>query len=95
LVPGYFDDANSPQLHCTILKTIGGPGGRRVPFSYREILASAAFRAIGGDASARGPKPVDLGVWDVDEVQICQMGSHGPENEYISCGGISVSPPQA
>ncbi|KAF7978418.1 hypothetical protein HWV62_580 [Athelia sp. TMB] len=27
---------------------------------------------------------VDLGVWEVGEVQICEMGSHGPEDEYPS-----------
>jgi activating signal cointegrator complex subunit 1 len=37
-----------------------------------------------------GPRAVDLGAWDVDEVQICEMGSHGPENEYVSCGGVSL-----
>jgi activating signal cointegrator complex subunit 1 len=34
--------------------------------------------------------PVDLGTWDVDEVQICAMGSHGPEGEYVSCGAITL-----
>ncbi|KZP33099.1 hypothetical protein FIBSPDRAFT_847711 [Athelia psychrophila] len=35
-------------------------------------------------ARGRGvPVPVDLGVWEVGEVQICEMGSHGPEGEYV------------
>lgn len=32
--------------------------------------------------------PVNLGVFIVEEVQLWVMGSHGPNNEYISCGGI-------
>ena len=34
--------------------------------------------------------PVDLGVWDVDEIQICEMGSRGPEGEYIRADGCSL-----
>jgi activating signal cointegrator complex subunit 1 len=65
--------------------------GRRQPFSYPAVLASPAFCAIGGVPSTMvGPRAVDLGAWDVDEVQICEMGSHGPENEYVSCGGVSL-----
>lgn len=32
----------------------------------------------------------DLGVYSVDEVQICLMGSSGPEGEYVSVGGIRL-----
>ena len=31
---------------------------------------------------------VNLGVFTVEEIQLWVMGSHGPNNEYISCGGI-------
>jgi hypothetical protein len=31
---------------------------------------------------------VNLGVFIVEEIQLWIMGSHGPNNEYISCGGI-------
>ena len=30
---------------------------------------------------------VNLGVFVVKEIQLWVMGSHGPNNEYISCGG--------
>ena len=30
---------------------------------------------------------VNLGVFVVEEIQLWVMGSHGPNNEYISCGG--------
>jgi activating signal cointegrator complex subunit 1 len=33
---------------------------------------------------------VDFGAWAVSEIQLCEMGSHGPENEYISCASIPV-----
>jgi len=36
------------------------------------------------------PASVDFGVWEVDEIQICQMGSHGPDGEYVSCGGVMI-----
>lgn len=44
-------------------------------------------------AARRGKKPiaVDLGKWVVDEVQICQMGSWGPEGEYVCVGRISLN----
>ena len=38
----------------------------------------------------RGPISVDFGTWDIDEVQICEMGSHGPEGEYVCVGKISL-----
>ena len=31
---------------------------------------------------------VNLGDFLVEEIQLWIMGSHGPNNEYISCGGI-------
>lgn len=33
---------------------------------------------------------IDLGEYDVDEVQICLMGSSGAEGEYVSVGGIRL-----
>lgn len=34
------------------------------------------------------PLPVALGTYRVREVQLWEMGSHGPNNEYVSHGGI-------
>ena len=31
---------------------------------------------------------VNLGVFAVEEIQLWVMGSHGPNNEYVSCGGV-------
>lgn len=33
---------------------------------------------------------IDLGVYDVDKVQTCLMGSSGSEGEYVSIGGIRL-----
>ena len=55
----------------------------------------AADQAHKGKAKERGPRRrnpvrVDLGTWDIDEVQICEMGSHGPEGEYVCVGKIAL-----
>ena len=89
------------QLHLTILNTTHRKPrprhGRPEAFSYSEILNSPASQAIttssASTSSGDGQKTViqvDFGTYDVDEVQICEMGSHGPENEYVSCGGIVI-----
>ncbi|KAG2081773.1 kinase A anchor protein [Suillus cothurnatus] len=39
----------------------------------------------------RDPVKVDFGTWKVDEIQICEMGSYGPEGEYVSCGCCSLA----
>lgn len=54
---------------------------------------SVVFDTTVDGAARRGKKPiaVDLGNWVVDEVQICQMGSWGPEGEYVCVGRISLN----
>jgi activating signal cointegrator complex subunit 1 len=32
----------------------------------------------------------DFGTWAVSEIQLCKMGSHGPQNEYISVASVPV-----
>jgi hypothetical protein len=41
-------------------------------------------------SSMMGAQAVDFGTWDVDEIQVCKMGSYGPEGEYVRCGGCSL-----
>ena len=36
------------------------------------------------------PLPVDLGIWDVDEIQLWVMGSRDSEGRYVSCGGVEL-----
>jgi len=40
----------------------------------------------------RGPYGISLGVGVANEIQICEMGSYGPEGEYVSVGGFSLVP---
>ncbi|KAH9913462.1 kinase A anchor protein, partial [Epithele typhae] len=85
-------------LHCTIVNTIyRKPRPKeRIPFSYPSILASTALRARLANAgtstsSQRGPIAVDFGTWEVNELQICEMGSWGPEGEYVAAARVSLS----
>jgi len=97
-----IDERRPLKLHCTVINT-SHRKGRRQPFSYADVLASSAFRGIeqqveagqnevGGAQATRGKKPIaiDLGEWSVDELQICEMGSWGPEGEYVAVGKIPL-----
>ena len=75
---------------------------QRLPFSYVAILDSPAFAEIEvaetgaptfGRGTVRGKRPisVNLGDWVIDEVQICEMGSWGPEGEYVCVGRIPLT----
>ncbi|KAI0693612.1 AKAP7 2'5' RNA ligase-like domain-containing protein [Cerioporus squamosus] len=93
---GLLIDENRPlKLHCTVVNTIyRKPRPRfRQPFSYPSILTSEAVESVlvqdeivdateADKTLKKGPIKVDLGEWDIDEVQICEMGSWGPEGEY-------------
>ncbi|KIP10739.1 hypothetical protein PHLGIDRAFT_48278, partial [Phlebiopsis gigantea 11061_1 CR5-6] len=86
------DAARLKHLHCTVLNTTyrrPRPLARQ-PFSYAAALSSTAFRSVEqphaiSDNTTRGrqPIPVNFGEWTVDEIQICKMGSWGPEGEYV------------
>jgi activating signal cointegrator complex subunit 1 len=99
------DEKRNLKLHCTIINTTyrrPRPRGARIPFAFTEIRGSAALNTLlpGGSAtmSASGaqfrtrhePLKVDLGSWAVDEVQICRMGSWGPEKEYVAEARCSI-----
>jgi len=76
---GFIRDRRPLKLHCTILNTTyRRPRGRgpRQPFSYGSLLASTAAQAIvQGETDPRRPVRVDFGTWDVEEIEICKMGS--------------------
>lgn len=89
------------QLHCTVLNTIyRKPRSKeRIPFSFSAIkAASEALEGIGGgmNASVGGamttlePLSVNCGEWELDEIQICEMGSWGAEGEYVRVGGCML-----
>jgi len=91
-----IDEHRPLKLHCTIINTVYRKprSTRRQPFSYTSVVTSAALQAIRkGDSipsmHQRKSVPVDLGIWDVNEIQICEMGSYGPQGEYVTCGGCS------
>ncbi|KAH7924975.1 hypothetical protein BV22DRAFT_1105190 [Leucogyrophana mollusca] len=96
---GFVLDRRPLKLHCTVINTSHRrprPKGARQPFSYKALLTSTGGQAIlrqpSGQLDYCHPVKVDFGSWEVDEVQICEMGSCGPEGEYVSCGGCSLVP---
>jgi len=118
---GFILDDRPLKLHCTVINTVYRKpkprDGKRMPFSYRELLNSSWFfpqssshpygSVVEGSTAAaetslsRSPvafstsasdrlKNVDFGIWDIEEAQICEMGSWGTEGEYISVGSIPL-----
>ncbi len=52
-----------------------------MPFSYTDILGSAAYQAI--------QQQNGFGEYDVQRVELWEMGSHQePNNEYVSDGYV-------
>lgn len=101
---GYVLGNRPLKLHCTVLNTIyRKPRGKiRQPFSYASVLNSSALRSIAIERSetanvvepqapTRGPMRVNLGEWDVEDIQICEMGSWGPEGEYVCIGRCGLT----
>ncbi|KAJ7828019.1 kinase A anchor protein [Mycena olivaceomarginata] len=95
---GFVEEAARPAvLHCTLINA-SHRKPRRMPrtFSYREIFDRASVDASSPTTSEPPPASgdrsikVDFGSWAVSEIQLCRMGSHGPENEYISVGSLPV-----
>ncbi|KAF7297592.1 hypothetical protein MKEN_01382000 [Mycena kentingensis (nom. inval.)] len=90
---GFITEATRPPvLHCTLINA-SHRKPRRDPktFSYREIFDIAAQpRPEAADNDKPKHIPVDFGSWLASEIQLCVMGSHGPENEYVSCGALPL-----
>lgn len=102
---GFIEESPRPSvLHCTLINA-SHRKPRRIPrsFSYREIFdrasvvqrlpveqtdSSNANRSLSPPGVGREVR-VDFGTWAVSEIQLCEMGSHGPENEYVSCASVS------
>lgn len=91
---GFIQERRPLKLHCTILNTSHRKPHRR-PFSYNAMLASPVIREFVHTPleahDFRDPVKVEFGTWSVDEIQICKMGSYGPEGEYVSCGSCSLA----
>ncbi|KAG2047941.1 hypothetical protein BDR06DRAFT_896414, partial [Suillus hirtellus] len=91
---GFIQDRRPLKLHCTLLNTSYRKPSRQ-PFSYNAILMSPFIREFVRTPleshDFRDPVKVEFGTWSVDEIQICKMGSYGPEGEYVSCGCCSLA----
>ncbi|KAI1783327.1 AKAP7 2'5' RNA ligase-like domain-containing protein [Ganoderma leucocontextum] len=101
---GLLVDEDRPlKLHCTVLNTIyRKPRTKsRLPFSYQSVLASEALKtnlvqkerveSSEADIGKKGSIHVNFGEWAVDEIQICEMGSWGPEGEYVAVARESLA----
>lgn len=98
---GIMQDDRPLKLHCTVVNTIYRKprSKKRVPFSFGQIKTSKALADIlvvdsepqKQDAKDKALR-VDLGTWEVDEVQLCEMGSHDEEGAYVRIGGVSLRP---
>lgn len=88
---GFIQDRRPLKLHCTIINTSYRRPYRQ-PFSYNAILTSSFIgQFVHTRHDFRDPVKVELGTWSVDEIQICKLGSYGPEGEYVSCGCCSLA----
>ncbi|KAJ6573484.1 AKAP7 2'5' RNA ligase-like domain-containing protein [Mycena vulgaris] len=90
---GFIEDSPRPSvLHCTLINA-SHRKPRRMPrtFSYPEIFDRVSVddsrRPSETLALSGAPRPlvqqdrevrVDFGAWAVSEIQLCEMGSHGP-----------------
>lgn len=52
-----------------------------MPFSYADILASTAYNTV---------HTAGFGTYDIRRIELLRMGSYGPNNEYVSCGGTEL-----
>ncbi|KIK68595.1 hypothetical protein GYMLUDRAFT_68446 [Collybiopsis luxurians FD-317 M1] len=98
---GYIVENRPLKLHCTLINTSHRKPFSKKPklFSFTDILASKAFSMLQPSADGSYCLPnsrdrlarVALGTYDIPEIQLCAMGSHGPEDEYVSLGGVTFS----
>ncbi|KAH9043549.1 AKAP7 2'5' RNA ligase-like domain-containing protein, partial [Lactarius deliciosus] len=77
-------DRRPLKLHCTLLNTNYRrpvPGQRRpagrVPFNFTTFPSAARDNS-------------NLGIWTVDELQICEMGSWAPDGAYVRVAGCDL-----
>lgn len=79
------------QLHCTLLNTshrrTTPPGQRRGPRAARRIPFSFAALPQTPDGASN-----DFGIWAVDELQICEIGSWAPDGAYVRVAGCDLRP---
>ncbi|KAF9044145.1 hypothetical protein BJ165DRAFT_1479390 [Panaeolus papilionaceus] len=101
----YITETRPLKLHCTILNASHRKPKRWQPFSYSDIVQQPACQMLitGASSTPDSPLyvpavitrqatavPIQLGTYPVSSIQIWRMGSHGPNNEYVNCGGIDL-----
>ncbi|KAG8755009.1 hypothetical protein FRC12_011027 [Ceratobasidium sp. 428] len=93
---GYITESRSSKIHCTILNTRYRQPRERRPFSYSGVLKSQAckhFKMMRLSPSqgeqATTARRVQLGAFELGEIQLWKMGSHWENDKYFSHGGIS------
>ena len=67
--------------------------------TVHELIVGSIIRIMEGETLHSPPKstiideatalPIELGTYHVSEIQICEMGSHGPHDEYVCVGAIN------
>ncbi|KAJ7689596.1 AKAP7 2'5' RNA ligase-like domain-containing protein [Mycena rosella] len=65
------------------------PGPSEIPRLPSDLTSTTNLKPEASVQQEREVR-VDFGAWAVSEIQLCQMGSHGPENEYVSCASIPL-----
>ncbi|KAJ3988510.1 kinase A anchor protein [Lentinula detonsa] len=104
---GYITETRPLKLHCTLINTsYRKPFNRNSQlFSFTDVLASDAileFQPSEDHAQATSVTPssvspsnrtvrVAFGTYDIPEIQLCAMGSSGPDGEYISLGNARLT----
>ncbi|KAL1686243.1 hypothetical protein GGG16DRAFT_64647, partial [Schizophyllum commune] len=90
---GYVTETRPLKLHVTLLNTTHRKKPRRrLAFSYTDVLQSEAVKLLGavlpGPAKAGDAEVSLVFVPEMHAVHLCEMGSHGPDNEYVSIGCV-------
>ncbi|KAJ3875608.1 AKAP7 2'5' RNA ligase-like domain-containing protein [Lentinula edodes] len=104
---GYITETRPLKLHCTLINTSYRKPFSRKPqlFSFTDVLASntlSELRPNGystqatsvsspSESSPDRTTRVALGTYTIPEIQLCAMGSHGPEDEYVSLGSVKFN----
>ena len=83
---GNSSGSNERSLSMSALQSTGATSSKSKP-SSKSLNVPVTSQ---GHSIMQNPPSVslNLGVFVVQEVQLWVMGSHGPNNEYVSCGGV-------
>ncbi|KAJ8081838.1 hypothetical protein PM082_007684 [Marasmius tenuissimus] len=91
IVFSYDDILASQALHHIQVSSALETPDDTVPTASPEVSRVGKISEIASaETSSTRVVQVDLGSYTVSEIQLCVMGSHGSEGEYVSVGGISL-----